>query len=99
VFVRGNLQNDNESTAPLFPGQPAQDFVTNNTKGIAVGYTVLSRNNFINNLRYQFFRVGRGNSGLTSSDVALFRGVDEPVGLTRTTNSTVPVHNIADDVT
>lgn len=98
VFVRGNLQNDNQSTPPLFPGQPAQDFVTNNTKGIAVGYTALLTNTFINNLRYQFFRVGNGDAGLTSSNVALFRGVDEPVGLSRSTFSTVPVHNIVDDV-
>ena len=98
VFVRGNLQNDSQSTPPLFPGQPAQDFVTNNTKGIAVGYTALLTNTFINNLRYQFFRVGNGDAGLTSSNVALFRGVDEPVGLSRSTFSTVPVHNIVDDV-
>ncbi len=98
VFVRGNLQNDNQSTPPLFPGQPAQDFLTNNTKGIGVGYTALLTNTFINNLRYQFFRVGKGDAGLTSSNVALFRGVDEPVGLSRSTFSTVPVHNIVDDV-
>jgi len=99
IFVRGNLQNDNESTPPLFPGQPSEDFITNNTKGVAVGYTALFGSNLINNLRYQFFRVGNGDSGLATADVGLFRGVDEPVGLTRSTYSTVPLHNIVDDVT
>jgi Carboxypeptidase regulatory-like domain len=98
LFLRGNLQNDNESTPPLFLAQPAQDFKTNNSKGIAVGYTALLRDNLINNLRYQFVRQGIGGSGLTTSDVALFRGVDEPIGETRSTFATVPVHNLVDDL-
>ncbi len=98
LFVRGNLQNDNESLPPQFPGQPANDFLTNNTKGIAVGYTAVLRDNLINNLRYQFVRQGLGDHGLTGQAVADFRGVDDPVGITRTTNSNVPVHNIVDDI-
>ncbi len=34
LFVRGNLQNDHESKPPQFPGLPANDFLTNNSKGI-----------------------------------------------------------------
>ena len=39
LFVRGNLQNDKESQPPQFPGLPPNSVVTNNSKGIAGGYT------------------------------------------------------------
>ena len=39
LFLRGNLQNDHEADPPQFPGLPPNDFITNNSKGIAGGYT------------------------------------------------------------
>src|SRR5215831_612029 len=98
LFIRGNLQNDRERTAPQFPNLPANDFRTDNSKGIAVGYTALISNTLINNFRYAFVRQGYGTSGLTTSDVSDFRGLDDPTGLTRTVLTNVPVHNFVDDV-
>ncbi|MGA9389433.1 MAG: carboxypeptidase-like regulatory domain-containing protein, partial [Candidatus Sulfotelmatobacter sp.] len=63
LFVRGNLQNDRESKPPQLPGLPSDNFVTNNSKGIAGGYTYIIRNNLINNFRYAFIRQGLGKSG------------------------------------
>ncbi len=98
LFVRGNLQNDHESQPPQFPGLPSNNFVTNNSKGIAGGYTYIIRNNLINNFRYAFIRQGVGNTGLNNQDFNRFRGLDDTIGLTPTILSNVPVHNFIDDV-
>jgi Carboxypeptidase regulatory-like domain len=99
LFVRGNLQNDHESQPPQFPGQPPFDFLTNNSKGIAAGYTALIRNNLINNFRYAFIRQGEGTGGLNSQDYVTFRGLDDTQALaSQTILDNVPVHNFIDDV-
>src|SRR4029077_2932283 len=98
LFVRGNLQNDHTSTPPQYPGLAANDFDTNNSKGIAVGYTALLRNNLINNLRYAFIRQGLGVSGLNDQPFNRLRGLSDSVGLTPSILTNVPVHNIIDDV-
>ncbi|MGC2270814.1 MAG: carboxypeptidase-like regulatory domain-containing protein, partial [Candidatus Sulfotelmatobacter sp.] len=99
LFVRGNLQNDHESQPPQFPGQPPYDFLTNNSKGIAAGYTALINNNLINNFRYAFIRQGIGTGGLNSQDFVTFRGLDDTQALaSQTILTNVPVHNFVDDV-
>jgi hypothetical protein len=98
IFLRGNLQNDNESTAPQFPGLPGNDFITNNSKGIAAGYTALLSNTLINNFRWAFIRQGLGDAGLATSNLADFRGLADPVGFSRTILTNVPVHNFVDDL-
>jgi hypothetical protein len=102
LFLRGNLQNDRESKPPQFPGLPADDFVTNNSKGIAGGYTYIIRNNLINNFRYAFIRQGLGKSGLNNQNYNTLRGLDDTQALSPTDTPTiltnVPVHNFIDDV-
>jgi hypothetical protein len=98
LFLRGNLQNDHESQPPQFPGLPANHFRTNNSKGIAAGYTYIIRNNLINNLRYAFIRQGVGNSGLNNQDFNRLRGIDDTIGITNTILTNVPTHNFIDDV-
>ena len=102
LFLRGNLQNDHEAQPPQFPGLPPNDFVTNNSKGIAAGYTYIIRNNLINNFRYAFIRQGLGQSGLNSQNFNHLRGIDDTQALrpsdTPTILTNVPVHNFIDDV-
>jgi hypothetical protein len=99
LFLRGNLQNDHEKQPPQFPGQPPFDFLTNNSKGIAGGYTAVLKNNLINNFRYAFIRQGTGTGGLNSQDFVNFRGLDDTQGLaSQTILTNVPVHNFVDDV-
>lgn len=99
LFVRANLQNDHEKQPPQFPGQPPYAFVTNNSKGIAGGYTALLRNNLINNFRYAFIRQGIGTGGLNSQDFINFRGLTDTQGFaSQTVLTNVPVHNFVDDV-
>lgn len=102
LFVRGNLQNDHEAKPPQFPGLPPDDVVTNNSKGIAAGYTNIIRNNLINNFRYAFIRQGLGQAGINSQDYVTFRGLDDTQALSSTDTPTifvnVPVHNFIDDM-
>jgi hypothetical protein len=98
LFIRGNLQNDHESQPPQFPGLPPNNFVTNNSKGIAGGYTWMIRPTLINNFRYAFIRQGVGNSGLNNQPFNRLRGLDDVVGLTSTILTNVPVNNFVDDL-
>jgi hypothetical protein len=98
LFVRGNLQNDNIKNPPQFPGLPPNDVLTNNSKGIAAGYTWIVRNNLINNFRYAFIRQGLGDAGLNNQDFNRLRGLDDTIGITSTVLTNVPVNNFIDDV-
>jgi len=102
VFVRGNLQNDREAKPPQFPGLPPNDIVTNNSKGIAAGYTNIIRNNLINSFRYAFVRQGLGQNGINKQVFNELRGLDDTQALSPTDTPTiltnVPVHNFIDDV-
>lgn len=101
LFVRGNLQNDNIKDPPQFPGLPPNQVLTNNSKGIAAGYTWIVRNNLINNFRYAFIRQGLGQSGINNQDFNRLRGLDDTVGLgesAATILTNVPVNNFIDDI-
>jgi len=99
LFVRGNLQNDHEKQPPQFPGQPPFDFITNNSKGIAAGYTAVLTNTLINNFRWAFIRQGLGTGGVNNQDFVNFRGLDDTQALgSQTILTNVPVHNFVDDV-
>ncbi|HET6176853.1 MAG TPA: carboxypeptidase-like regulatory domain-containing protein [Candidatus Sulfotelmatobacter sp.] len=98
LFVKGHLQNFHNSNAPQFPGQPPNDFLTDNSKGLFVGYTALISNTLVNNLRYGFIRQGIGDAGLSASDYNHFRGMDDVQGFSNSVLTNVPVHNIVDDL-
>ncbi len=98
LFLRGNLQNDRQANPPQFPGLPPNDILTNNSKGIAAGYTWIIRNNLINNFRYAFIRQGLGDVGLNNQDFNRLRGLDDTIGLSPTILTNVPVSNFIDDV-
>jgi hypothetical protein len=100
LFVKGHLQNWREKNPPQFPDLPPNDIITNNSKGLFVGYTAVLSNTLINNLRYGFIRQGVGDSGLGVTDHNIFRGMAsfQGAGFTSSTLTNVPVHNLVDDV-
>ncbi|HZP63009.1 MAG TPA: carboxypeptidase-like regulatory domain-containing protein [Terriglobales bacterium] len=99
LFLRGNLQDDHTSNPPQFPGMPPNYTLTDNSRGLAAGYTAVLRNNLVNNFRWGFVRQGLGTAGLSNQPVNQFRILDDLRGFTRSTFVTVPVHNFVDDVT
>ena len=108
LFLKGHLENfrgfgvtgPSSTSVAQFPGHPLNQQLTNNSKGIFVGYTALFSSTLANNLRYGFIRQGIGNQGLNTSAYNSFRGIDDVVGLgnSPTLLTNVPVHNLVDDV-
>jgi len=102
LFLRGNLQNDHEtgSDGSQFPGQPPNTIQTNNSKGLAAGYTAVLSPTLVNDFRYGYIRQGLGQSGLqTRPYIGFYVGIVPPTGETPTINVQVPVDNFVDDVT
>ncbi len=98
VFWRGNLQGDNEPTAPAFPGQPPETSTLTNSKGFAAGYTWVISNSMVNNLRYGLTRQGVDDAGISNQPHVSLAAVAEPQAFTRSTSYIIPVQNIVDDV-
>ncbi|HTJ29825.1 MAG TPA: carboxypeptidase-like regulatory domain-containing protein [Acidobacteriaceae bacterium] len=98
LFWRGNLQSDNEPTAPAFPGQPPSSTTLTNNKGFAAGYTAILTNNLINNFRYGFTRQGVDDAGISNQPHVSIAAVAQPQAFTRSTAAIIPVQNIVDDV-
>jgi hypothetical protein len=98
LFVRGNLQNDSQLYAPQFPGQPASNKHTDNTKGIAAGDTWSLTNNLVNSLHYGYVRQGYANRGIGQGSYVNFGNMSTPTAETRSTIVQVPSHNVIDDL-
>jgi hypothetical protein len=98
LFVRGNLQNDNEQTMPQLPGQPSNSVNLRNNKGYAIGLTSVFKPTLINNFRYGLTRQGSENTGIANYGATTLRGLDPTVGITRGFSAIIPVHTIADDM-
>ncbi len=99
VFVRGNLQQDNELSPEQFPGGSATSQLFDNTRGLAAGDTWTLRDNLVNSLRYGFTRQGYANRGTLNSTFITFNSI-APLNATTTSSiANVPVHNVVDDLT
>lgn len=98
LFVRGNLQNDNEQGMPQFPGRPANSVRLVNNKGIAMGLTSVFRPTLVSNFRYGLTRQGFETTGIATFSAVTLRGMDAHVGLSRGAAAIIPVHTIAEDM-
>ncbi len=98
LFVRGNLQNDNEKGMPQFPGQQANDVTLVNNKGMAVGLTSAFSSSLISNFRWGLTRQGRETTGIAKFSAVTLRGMDPYIGLSRGAASIIPVHTLAEDM-
>jgi hypothetical protein len=99
LSVRGNLQDDSRLDPPEFPGQPASNKHSDNSKGIAVNDTYTFNQNLVNNGRYGFVRQGYSDSGIGQGSYVSFEGLSNLTAQTRDTILHVPVHNFIDDLT
>ena len=104
LFVRGNLQNDNEGGLPQFPGLPANTLTLRNNKGWAMGLTTVLKPNLISNFRYGLTRQGWEQSGVSTVAGVSLRGLDDPFGMNgnpsavRSFAAIIPVHTIGEDL-
>ncbi len=97
LFVRGNLQSDNEATALQFPGLPAAANIYGNNKGIAAGHIWSINDHTTNNVRYGFTRLGNATRGTGSQPYTNFSVFSSLTATTTTTIFDVTTHNFADD--
>jgi hypothetical protein len=99
LFVRGNLQSDNQATALEFPGLPAASNIFGNSKGIAAGHTWSINDRMTNNLRYGLVRIGSATRGTGSQPFVNFGPFDTLTAATTSKVYTVTTNNIVDDFT
>ncbi len=99
IFARGQLQNDNEGSAPQFPGLAPNAVDLNNSKGIAIGWDSTVNKSLISSTRFGFTRQGLETSGIGQYAITTFRGLDNPVGLTRSFRRFSPTYNLTQDFT
>jgi len=97
VFVRGNLQNDNDTSALQFPGSQPRFVNLDNSKGLAVGVTSTVRSNLILTFRYGFTRQGLENSGASFANQVSFRTLDDITPVTRSFRRFSPTNHLAGD--
>ncbi|MFN0084968.1 MAG: carboxypeptidase regulatory-like domain-containing protein [Blastocatellia bacterium] len=100
LFIRGNLQNDSDTTLPLFPGQQPQFTNLNNSKGLAAGHTWQISNSITNMFRYGYTRQGLEASGASTQVYVTFRNLTPILPTAARSNGRItPVHNYVDDLT
>jgi hypothetical protein len=96
IFARGNLQKDTDAAAEQYPGTGPSNLHEDNTKGMAFGHTWTVTPNIVNDVRYGYVRQGFSDRGSAIGDYVQFRDLDQPIALTRTTLTNVPLNTITD---
>lgn len=97
IFVRGLMMNDAVSSAEYYPGQGPYSKSTNNSKGLASGYTWSPLASLVNNLRFGYTRQSYATRGNSKGSYSTLRGIDPPEAISRTSTTTVPLYNLVDD--
>jgi len=99
LFVRGNLQSDNEQMALVFPGLPAASSMFGNSKGLAMGHTWMVNDRMTNNARYGLVRIGSASRGTGSQPFVSFSAFGTLTASTTSSLYAVTTNNVADDFT
>lgn len=110
IFVRGIMNNDQEAERNSgntvsgdggiqFPGQEQNQIEHDNNKGFTAGYTATLSNTLINNFHFGYISQLINLQGQQTAPYIDFRGMDNFVPQTPTTNTHVPVKNFVDDLT
>jgi hypothetical protein len=98
MFARGNLQNDHFTEGiPQFPGQQDSSAHLENSKGVAVGDTMVITPNLVSNMRYGLTRQSYDSTGVQATPYVTLRSIDNLYPTTRSISATIPTHTIADD--
>jgi Carboxypeptidase regulatory-like domain len=97
MFVRGNLQDDKDTSSPQFPGLAPNNTNLANTKGMAIGLVSVLKPTMVNNFRWGLTRVGLENSGVSLQTFTTFRSIDSINGTARPFIRKTPVQTIAND--
>ncbi|MBV9401855.1 MAG: carboxypeptidase regulatory-like domain-containing protein [Bryobacterales bacterium] len=100
LSVRGTLAGNNETLTPQsFPGQPINNVLLNNSRGVAVSYTGLLTPNLVNVASFGLTRIGFNQTGPTGTAFSI-DSIDPFVNYsTRGYIRIAPTYNWVDDLT
>jgi hypothetical protein len=99
LFVRANLQSDNQTSALTFPNTIAGSRTFGNSRGIAAGHIWNISSSLTNNLRFGFVRQGSSVAGTGNVPYVSVGGPTQIAATTVSSAYTEPLYNIADDFT
>ena len=99
LFVRANLQSDNQASSLQFPGLPAASNIFNNNKGIAAGHIWSIGGDLTNNGRYGYIRQGAATRGTGSQPYVSFSEINTITATSTSSVYFISTHNFADDMT
>ena len=98
LFLRGNLQSDNQRGVVQYPGAAPSTTHFDNSRGVGFGHTWAITDNVVNNLRYGYIRQGFANRGALKGDYVTFANITPTQATTYDQIVNVPLHNIVDDL-
>jgi hypothetical protein len=98
LFVRGNLQSDNQLGVVQYPGSKPSTTHFDNSRGIGFGHTWAITDTLVNSFRYGYIRQGFANRGSLTGDYVNFANITPTVATTNDQIVNVPVHNFVDDL-
>jgi hypothetical protein len=99
LYVRGSMQNDQQSEGSYYPGQPPSQKLTDDSKGIAANYAWTISKAIVNSLRYGYVHQSFATHGVGNGNYTTFNGLDAPEATTRNNSTFVPTQNVIDDLT
>ncbi len=101
LFVRGNLQQDNQATAEQFLGSVAPSITYGNNRGIAAGHVWSINDRMTNNARYGYIQLGNATRGTANVNLpyVAFGAFTTLDAETTTSIYKVITNNFADDFT
>src|SRR5437867_691661 len=99
LFWLGNLQNENTSGLPWFPGDRPASVALDNTKGFAVGWNAVWRPNLITTTRFGLTRAGFENTGVQTRNFIVPEAWDSLFATTKGVSRILPSYHWSQDVT
>lgn len=96
LFWRGAMQNLSNPQAPFLPGSPAEQTVTDHSKGFALGYTAVLSNALVNTFHWGFTRQSTAVIGNSKEAWVQFFSLDQ--GYTYSHSSQAPTNSLLDDL-
>ncbi len=99
IFLRGNLQTDEGTTALQFPNTPPPQQSRNTSKGFVLGHNWTANAALLNAFRYGYTFNKVEEIGVTTGPLFSFGGgIGAPVPLTYSRGRIAPAHNFVDDL-
>ena len=99
LFVRGQLQDDNDITAPQFPGLSPNNTNLNGSRALGIGLNSVLSPTKINNFRFGLTRASLESTGVLLAPFVGIRGITDRFGTARPIIRKTPVITFSDDFT